>query len=151
MKFCEICLGVTLFFAGVAPTAGQTMPGQTEFFDRRAGDGQALRSAPAMNSAVDPAIGSSIDRWKEPGGDPMAGAGGTLGGSATIPGTGQLQNVRKLSGGWQKEIGGAMPGGRMGAPGVRAVGGAILPGGYVPGTSLSGVSPGDALGGGRLH
>lgn len=139
MKFCEICLGITLVFVDVAPTMGQTMPGQSEFFDRRTGDSQSFRSTPTM------------DRWKEPGGDPMVGAGGTLDGSAAAPGTGQLQNTRKLSGGWQKEIGGAMPGGRMGAPGVRAVGGAVLPGGYVPGTSLSGVSPGDALGGGRLH
>lgn len=139
MKSGKIGLGFALLIAGVAPAAGQTFPGQKEFFDSRAVDSQSTRSAPAM------------DRWKESGVDPAVGVGGTLDGSATGQGSGQLQNSRKLFGSWQKDGGGAMPGGRMGAPGVRAVGGAILPGGYVPGTSLSGVAPGEALGGGRLH
>jgi hypothetical protein len=139
MKSGKIGLGFALLVAGVAPTAGQTFPGQNEFFDSRAVDSQSSRSAPAM------------DRWKESGIDPAAGLGGTLDGRATGQGAGQSQNARKLFGDWQKEVGGAMPGGRLGAPGVRAVGGAILPGGYVPGTSLSGVAPGEALGGGRLH
>ncbi len=141
MRSCGILLVVALVVASVAPSLGQSFSGQSDLFDGRFGESASARSVvPAM------------DRWKETGiEEAAAGSGRALGGGASGPGASQTPSVQKLYGGWQKELGGALPGGRMGAPGVRTVGGAVLPGGYVPGTSLSGVAPGEALGGGHLH